>query len=78
VYLGVYFTAITLCAAYSATLVSSLAVQTNVLPFKNFQQMLRRKDFEMGVVNNSAVLSEFEVSYHMFCITFYQNYHELK
>ncbi|PNF41651.1 hypothetical protein B7P43_G07625 [Cryptotermes secundus] len=60
VYVGVYFTAVTLCAAYSATLVSSLAVQTNALPFKNFQQMLKRNDFEMGVVNNSAVLSEFE------------------
>jgi hypothetical protein len=66
VYLGVYFTAVTLCAAYSATLVSSLAVQKNVLPFKNFQQMLKRNDFEMGVVNNSAVLGEFEVSLRSF------------
>jgi hypothetical protein len=72
---GVYFTAVTLCAAYSATLVSSLAVQTNVLPFKNFQQMLERNDFEMGVVNNSAVLGEFEVSFKNFCITFCLNYH---
>jgi hypothetical protein len=62
----VYFTAVTLCAAYSANLVSSLAVQTNVLPFKNFQQMLKRNDFEMGVVNNSAVLSELEVSFQFF------------
>jgi hypothetical protein len=68
VYLGVYFTAVTLCAAYSATLASSLAVQINVLPFKNFQEMLRRNDFEMGVVNNSAVLSEFEVSFQISCM----------
>jgi hypothetical protein len=65
VYLGVYFTAVTLCAAYSATLVSSLAVQTIALPFKNFRQMAKRNDFEMSVVNNSAVLSEFEVSFQI-------------
>jgi hypothetical protein len=66
VYLGIYFTAVTLFTAYSATLVSSLAVKTNLLPFKNIRQFVKRDDFELSVVNNSAVLSEFEVSFQMF------------
>jgi hypothetical protein len=66
VYLGICFTAVTLSAAYSATLVSSLAVKTNSLPFKNLRQFAKRNDFEMGVVNSSAVLTEFEVSFYIF------------
>ncbi|GFG34970.1 hypothetical protein Cfor_09315 [Coptotermes formosanus] len=59
-YLGVYLTAVTLCAAYSATLVSCLAVRINALPFKTFEDLLRTNEYHMTVVNNSAVLSEFE------------------
>jgi len=66
VYLGVYLTAVTLCAAYSATLVSSLAVRKNDLPFKTFEDLLKTNEYQMSVVNNSAVLSEFEVSFHVF------------
>jgi hypothetical protein len=65
VYLGVYLTAVTLCAAYSATLVSSLAVRKNALPFKTFEDLLKTNEYQMSVVNNSAVLSEFEVSFHV-------------
>jgi len=65
-YLGVYLTAVTLCAAYSATLVSSLAVRKNDLPFKSFEDLLKTNEYRMSVVNNSAVLSEFEVSFHIF------------
>jgi hypothetical protein len=66
VYLAAYTTAVTLCAAYAATLISSLAVQNNNLPFRDFQQLLKRSDYELGVVNDSAVISEFEVSFQIF------------
>jgi cellobiose-specific phosphotransferase system component IIC len=65
-------TAVTLCAAYSATLVSSLAVRINAVPFKNFEDLLRTNEYEMSVVNNSAVLSEFEVSFRVFSIACYK------
>jgi hypothetical protein len=65
VYLGVYLTAVTLCAAYSATLVSSLAVRKNALPFKTFEDLLKTNEYQINVVNNSAVLSEFEVSFRI-------------
>jgi hypothetical protein len=68
VYLGVYLTAVTLCAAYSATLVSSLAVRKNALPFKTFEDLLKTNEYQMSLVNNSAVLSEFEVSFHVLYI----------
>jgi hypothetical protein len=75
-YLGVYFAAVTLCAAYSATLISSLAVKSYVLPFKNLQQLLTRGDYQMSVVNNSALLGEFEVSFRIFYVLFCSSYHE--
>jgi len=65
VYLAVYVTAVTLCAAYSATLVSSLAVRKNPLPFKTFEDLLKTNEYQMNLVQNSAVLSEFEVSFHV-------------
>jgi hypothetical protein len=63
VYLGVFLTAVTLGAAYSATLVSSLAVR---LPFKTFDDLLKTNEYQLSVMNNSAVLTEFEVSFHVF------------
>jgi hypothetical protein len=65
VYLAVCLSAVTLCAAYSATLVSSLAVGNDVLPFKTFEDLLKTNEYQMSVVNNSAVLGEFEVSLHV-------------
>jgi hypothetical protein len=61
----VYLTAATLCAAYSATLVSCLAARKNPLPFKTFEDLLKTNDYQMSLVNHSAVLSEFEVSCHV-------------
>ena len=66
VYLGIYLTSVTLFAAYSATLVSSLAVRVHVLPFKTFEDLLKTNEYRMSVVSNSAVLSEFEVSFQVF------------
>jgi len=52
-----YLTSLVLMAAYSAFLISSLAVQYQRLPFRDLQGLLYEGSYRLGVVRNSYELS---------------------
>ena len=56
-----YVTALVLMAAYSAFLISSLAVQHRNLPFNDLQGLLHDGSYRLGVVGNSSLFSSFRV-----------------
>jgi hypothetical protein len=56
-----YVTTTVLLAAYSAALVSFMAVQEIRLPFKSFPEMLLQKHYRLGTLAGSAQISYFEV-----------------
>jgi hypothetical protein len=56
-----YITALVLMAAYSAFLISSLAVQHQHLPFKDLQGLLHDGSYRLGVMGNGSAFSSFRV-----------------
>jgi len=48
-------------AAYSAFLISSLAVQHRHLPFRDLQGLLYDGSYRLGVLRNSAEFNMFDV-----------------
>jgi len=57
-----YMTSMVLMAAYSAFLISSMAVQHHHLPFKDLQGLLHDGSYRLGVLKNSSEINMFEVS----------------
>jgi hypothetical protein len=57
----IYMTSLVVLAAYSAFLTSSLAVQHQELPFKDFQGLLDDGSYRMGVTSNSSLFNNFNV-----------------
>jgi hypothetical protein len=55
-------TSLVLMAAYSAFLISSLAVQHQHLPFRDLQGLLHDGSYRLGVLKNSYEINMFEVS----------------
>ena len=55
-----YMTSLVLMAAYSAFLISSLAVQHQHLPFRDLQGLLYGGSYKLGVLRNS---SDFNIFY---------------
>jgi hypothetical protein len=56
-----YMTSLVLLAAYSAFLISSLAVQPRVLPFRDLQGLLRDGSYRISVEKNSYIFNVFDV-----------------
>jgi hypothetical protein len=54
-------TSLVLLAAYSAFLISSLAVERRHLPFSDLQGLVYDGSFKLGVVDNSSTLDIFKV-----------------
>jgi len=54
-------TSLVLTAAYSAFLISSLAVQLHDLPFRDLQGLLHDGSYRLGVMRNTFHLNMFEV-----------------
>jgi hypothetical protein len=48
-------------AGYSASLISSLALQERVLPFRDLEGLLQDGSYRLGVMQNSAPLNIFDV-----------------
>jgi len=61
VFLTWYVTSLVLMAAYSAFLISSLAVQSRDLPFRDLQGLLDDGSYRLGVLPNSSTLNMFDV-----------------
>ncbi|XP_069696798.1 probable glutamate receptor [Periplaneta americana] len=60
VFLVTTLTAMVILAAYSAALVSSLAIESTQLPFNSFEGLLADGSYKLGVVKHSAVLTLFK------------------
>jgi hypothetical protein len=56
-----YMTSLVLLAGYSASLISSLAVQLRHLPFRDLQGLLYDGSYKLGVQENSSTLNIFDV-----------------
>ena len=56
-----YLTSLVLMAAYSAFLISSLAVQRQDLPFRDLQGLLHDDSYKLGVLRNSFQFNMFDV-----------------
>ena len=56
-----HLTTLVLMAAYSAFLISSLAVQHQHLPFRDLQGLLYEGSYKLGVVRNSFEFNKFDV-----------------
>jgi len=56
-----YMTSLVLMAAYSAFLISSLAVQRQDLPFRDFQGLLHDGSYRLGVLRDSYEFNIFDV-----------------
>ena len=54
-------TSLVLMAAYSAFLISSLAVQQQNLPFRDLQGLLQDGSYRLGVLRDTSELNMFEV-----------------
>jgi hypothetical protein len=54
-------TSLVLLAAYSAFLISSLAVQRHHLPFRDLQGLLYDGSYKLGVLKNSSNNNMFDV-----------------
>ena len=57
-----YIAMVTVFAAYSAMLVSFLAVQTMVLPFEDVEGMLEEGTYKLGILRGTSQLDYFRVS----------------
>ena len=56
-----YMTSLVLMAAYSAFLISSLAVQHYGLPFRDLQGLLYDGSYKLGVMRNGFYINIFDV-----------------
>jgi len=56
-----YMTSLVLMAAYSAFLISSLAVQHQHLPFRDLQGLLSDGSYKLGALRNSYRFNIFDV-----------------
>jgi len=56
-----HMTSLVLMAAYSAFLISSLAVQRQDLPFRDLQGLLQDGSYRLGVLRNGYQFNMFEV-----------------
>jgi hypothetical protein len=56
-----YITSLVLMAAYSAFLISSLAVQHRDLPFRDLRGLLHDGSYKLGVMKNSSYFNMFDV-----------------
>jgi hypothetical protein len=56
-----YMTSLVLMAAYSAFLISSLAVQHRNLPFRDLQGLLHDGSYKLGVMQNGSDFNIFNV-----------------
>ena len=56
-----YMTSLVFMAAYSAFLISTLAVQHHNLPFRDFQGLLNDGSYRLGVMSNSSYFNIFSV-----------------
>jgi hypothetical protein len=54
-------TSLVLMAAYSAFLISSLAVQRQYLPFRDFRELLHDGSYKLGVVRNTSQFNTLQV-----------------
>jgi len=61
VILTAYLTSLVLLAAYSAFLISSLAVQPRNLPFRDLQGLVYDGSYKLGVVDNTSTINIFDV-----------------
>jgi hypothetical protein len=61
VILATYMTLIVLLAAYSAFLISSLAVEPRSLPFRDLQGLLHDGSYKLGVKGQSSYTNLFDV-----------------
>jgi hypothetical protein len=61
VILTTYMTSLVLLAAYSAFLISSLAVQPRELPFRDLQGLLYDGSYKLGVVDRTSTINIFDV-----------------
>jgi hypothetical protein len=61
VMLTTYVTSIVLMAAYSAFLISSLAVQRQHLPFRDLQGLFDDGSYRLGVARDSSYFNIFSV-----------------
>jgi hypothetical protein len=63
IFLTSYVTTTVLLAAYSAALVSFMAVQDLRLPFSSFRELLQHKQYRLGMLTGSAHISYFDVGH---------------
>ena len=56
-----YMTSLVLVAAYSAFLISSLAVQHQYLPFRDLQGLLHDGSYRLSIERNSYIFNLFDV-----------------
>lgn len=61
VHFVIHLSAVVIVAAYSAALISSLAVKTFIMPFTTMDGLLKDGTYRFGVVGDSADLSFFQV-----------------
>jgi len=54
-------TSLVLLAAYSAFLISSLAVEPRDLPFRDLQGLVYDGSYKLGVVDNTSTINIFDV-----------------
>lgn len=66
VHLSVHLTAVVVIAAYSAALISYLAIKTFVMPFTTMKGLLEDGGYRFAVVANSAEYSFFQASVYPF------------
>jgi hypothetical protein len=57
-----YVAAVVLFAAYSGALISSLAMQRIVPPFRTFRGLLQHGGYQVATLANSAQFNSFDVS----------------
>ena len=56
-----YMMSVVLLAAYSAFLISSLAVQPRDLPFRDLQGLVHEGSYKLGVVDGTSTINIFDV-----------------
>lgn len=63
---SIHLTGVVVLAAYSAALISSLAVKIFVMPFTTMEGLLKDRTYRFGVVGESADFTFFQVHHHPF------------
>lgn len=60
----IHLTGVIMLAAYSAALISFLAIKVFVMPFTSMEGLLEDGSYKFGVVRDSADYSFFQVKFH--------------